>query len=255
MKPIWSGAISFGMVNIPVNLYSAIERKRPVEFKLLHAKDHAPIKYKRWCEEHDEEVPWEEVVRGVDVGDGSYYIFTHEELEELRPERSKTIEIEEFIDSEQIDQIYLDKHYFVGPDSAGEKPYFLFREALYATKKAAVGKFVMREREYVCSIQPYGNAMLLSTLNYAYELRDVNEVDHIQDMPAIKEKELDLAEQLVEKLSVDDFDIFMFKDSYAQKLKEAIEHKELVEVKVSEPGTGPTSEKDLIAALKASLKT
>ena len=144
MKSIWSGAISFGMVNIPVKLYSAVQR-RPVTFRLLHEKDHSPIEYRRWCAKDDKEVPWEEVVKGVEVEEGSFYIFTKEELENFRPRKSSAIEISEFIASDRLDRIYIDQHYFVGPNKVGEKAFFLFKEALAKTGRMAIGGFVMRE--------------------------------------------------------------------------------------------------------------
>jgi DNA end-binding protein Ku len=130
MKSIWNDSISFGMVNIPVKLFSAINRSETVHFKLLFREDHTPIEYRRWSKEHDMEVPWEDVVKGVEMDDGSYFIFTKEELESLRPEKSDVIEIMHFVDSGSIDDLYYDKHYFLAPSEPKQKPFFLLGEAL-----------------------------------------------------------------------------------------------------------------------------
>jgi DNA end-binding protein Ku len=252
MKSIWRGAISFGMVNIPVKLFSAVER-RPVTFHLLHEKDHSLIEYRRWCVKDGKEVPWEEVVKGVEVEEGSYYVFTKEELANFKPRKSSAIEIAQFVHSDRLDRIYIDQHYYVGPDKPGEKAFFLFKEALAKTGNLAIGSFVMREREYVCAIEPYGPGLLLSTLNYEYEIRNVSEITELREGKEVKKAELELAEQLVEKLSVKEFDITQFRDTYEEKLKAAISGKGKKRLVVVEEVAKATKEENLMDTLKASL--
>ena len=118
MKAIWNGSLSFGLVNIPVKLYAAIER-RPVSFKLLHEKDNSPIEYRRWCSQHGHEVPWNEVVKGVDLGEGTFYVLSKQELGSLRPKRSESIDVQEFVAEGELDRIWVDQHYYLGPDKGG----------------------------------------------------------------------------------------------------------------------------------------
>jgi DNA end-binding protein Ku len=253
MKAIWTGAISFGLVNIPVRLYSAIEQQEN-GFRLLHKKDNVPLKYKRWCPKHDHEVPWDEVVKGLEIGKNKYFVLEKEELGKLRPKGTDEIEILEIIDSWQIDPIYFGHHYFIGPDSGKEKAYFLLKNALEQAAKAAVGKFVMKEREHVCAIESYKSGLLLTTLNYAHEIRDIRKVDFLDDAPDLKQQEVNLATQLIAKLEKKEFKIAGFRDTFADELKALVRKKakgELVEVKYEPKGTG--GEKNLIEALKASL--
>ena len=129
MKAIWNGAVSFGLVNIPVKLYSAVEQ-RPVSFKLIHETDGNPIEYRRWCAKGEHEVPWEEVVKGVDIGEGAFYVFSKQELSTLRPKRSDLIEIVQFVEQGALDRVYVDAHYYLGPEKPGKKAFFLLRETL-----------------------------------------------------------------------------------------------------------------------------
>ncbi|MFP4545649.1 MAG: Ku protein, partial [Methanomassiliicoccales archaeon] len=162
------------------------------------------------------------------------------------------IEIHEFVDGNQIDGIYLDRPYFVGPGKEKDKPYHLFMEALRSTGRVAIGKFVMREREHLAAIEPYGDGMLLTTLNYAYELRGIDEIEGLGEKPDLSEKEMDLAEQLIERMSSEEFDIARYQDGYMEKLKEAIEGKE--EMVITEVESDGTSEENLIDSLRSSLE-
>jgi DNA end-binding protein Ku len=254
MKSIWSGSLSFGMVNIPVKLYSTVEHAASPGFKLLHAEDKSPIEYRKFCKMQDAEVPWSEIVKGLEVEPGSFFLFTKEELASLRPEKSDTIEIVEFVPPDQIDRPYLDGHYFVGPEKKKEKAFFIFARALKESRKNAIGRFVMREKEYTCAISPYEEGLLLSTLNYSYELRSVKGVENITDPVEIKPQELDLAVQLIDKLSVVHFDISQFKDEFAEHLRQAIEKRDRKGLVVIEKEKVETSEDNLIDALKQSLE-
>ena len=254
MKAIWNGAVSFGLVNIPVKLYSAVEQ-RPVSFKLIHETDGNPIEYRRWCAKGEHEVPWEEVVKGVDIGEGAFYVFSKQELSTLRPKRSDLIEIVQFVEQGALDRVYVDAHYYLGPEKPGKKAFFLLRETLERTKKMAVGSFVMREREHVCVIGPYGPGLLLSTLNYADEVRSMEAIPDLGERPELQEQELELAGQLIEKLSVRSLDLSQFKDRYRERLIEAIDKRDAKHLVIMEEVVKATPESNLLDALKASLES
>ena len=172
MKSIWKGSISFGLVTIPVRLYSAVQ-EHVLGFKMLHNKCHTPITMKRWCDHCKKEVAWDDIVKGLKLEDGSYFILTQEKLKELKPTTTDAISIVEFVDASQIQAIYLEHHYYLGPEKSGENAFFLFKKALEDSGKVAIGTFVMRDKEYACVINPYSKTLLLTTLNYAYEIRDI----------------------------------------------------------------------------------
>jgi DNA end-binding protein Ku len=242
------------MVNIPIKLYSSVEHTASPGFKLLHVEDQSPIEYRKFCKKQDAEVPWSEIVKGLEVEPGSFFLFTKEELARLRPEKSDAIEITEFVPPDQIDRPFLDAHYYVGPEKKKEKAFFIFTEALKVSNKNAIGRFVMREKEYTCAIAPYEGGLLLSTLNYSYELRSVKGVENMNDQVEIKRQELDLAVQLIEKLSVAHFDIARYKDEFAEHLKVAIQKRDRKELVVIEKEKLETPEENLIEALKHSLE-
>jgi DNA end-binding protein Ku len=253
MAGIWTGSISFGLVNIPIRLYPAVEPQTK-GFRLLHKKDKVPLQYKRWCPKHNQEVAWNEVVKGLEIQKNKYFIIEKEELEKLKPKRTDTIDIVEIIDSWQIDPIYFDHHYFIGPDRGDEKAYFLFKHALEQSAKAAIGRFVMREREHVCAIEAYKEGLLLTTLNYAHEIKEIKKVDFIADVPTLKEQEIALAAQLIEKLEKKEFDITKFNDTYVDDLKKLIRKKakgQVIEIQVETKKE--KKHENLIEALKASL--
>jgi DNA end-binding protein Ku len=254
MKAIWNGSLSFGLVNIPVKLYAAIER-RPVSFKLLHEKDNSPIEYRRWCSQHGHEVPWNEVVKGVDLGEGTFYVLSKQELGSLRPKRSESIDVQEFVAEDKLDRIWVDQHYYLGPDKGGQKAFFLLREVLARGKKLAIATFVMREREYVAAIGPYGPGMLLTTLNYLDEVRSMEGLEGIAEKPPTKRNELELAEQLIDKMTMDKLNLSKFKDNYRERLKQAIEARDAKHLVQVEQEVRPTPEANLLDALKASLES
>ncbi len=254
MKAIWNGSLSFGLVNIPVKLYAAIER-RPVNFKLLHEKDNSPIEYRRWCAQHEHEVPWNEVVKGVDLGEGTFYVLSKQELSTLRPKRSETIDVQEFVTEDRIDRIWLDSHYYLGPDKGGQRAFYLLREVLAKERKLAIATFVLREREYVAAIGPYGPGMLLTTINYLDEIRSMEGLEGTLEKPETKRNELELAKELVDKLTVKKLDLSKFKDNYRERLKQAIEARDAKHLVQVEKEVKVTPEANLIDALKASLES
>jgi DNA end-binding protein Ku len=224
MKPIWRGSISFGLVSIPITLYKAVQ-EHVFGFTLLCATCHNPVHYSRWCNHCNKEVAWDHVVKGLEVKKGEYVLFTPETIKQLKSKKSSTLDIIEFVPFDQIAPIYYEHHYYIAPEGS-EKAYTLFAQALKQMKKIAIGQCVLRDKEYVVAIQAYENGILLSTLNYSYEIRSM---EKIIDMQTSKLKpssaELKLAKQLIDTLSKSKFDITKFKDTYAENLKKLIKQK------------------------------
>jgi DNA end-binding protein Ku len=251
MKTLWKGIISFGLVSIPISLYSAVEGKS-VKFRLLHKKDNSPVKYKRFCEREGKELEWKDIVKGFEVSKGNYYIFQKEDLDMLKPEKTQSISIIEFIDREQMDPILFDSHYYVSPQIEKDKAFFLFKNVLQSTNKMAIGNFVMRDKEYTCAISPYKSGILLTTLNYPNEVRDINNLSELKSSVKLSDQEMKLAKTLIDQLYNPDFDMSRFKDTFKEQLLEVIEKKSKGEVAGIKATFKP--EKNLIKALKESLK-
>jgi DNA end-binding protein Ku len=221
----------------------------------LHRDKLSPIRYKKWCDACTEEVSSDEIVRGIEVAPDKYVVISEDELRSIRPEKSTWIEIVEFIHSHQIDPIFFNAHYYVGPERPKDKTYFLFRDVLRQTGKTAIGKFVMREKEHVCAIEAYREALLLTTLNYDYEIRDIKRVDGLAEEPSISQAEMDLARQLLGQITVDEFDITQFHDTFEDELQQLVAKKARGEtISVEKTEYHATPEENLIEALKASLK-
>jgi DNA end-binding protein Ku len=250
MKSIWTGNISFGLVNIPISLYPAI-KQHSLGFKLLHARCHTPLQYKRWCPHCELEVPMADVVKGIPMESGDYFILTPENIKKLKPLKSDSIDIMSFIDLNSLDPLYIDNHYYAMPPAKkASKAYFLFVEALARRNLVAVGQFIMREKQYVCSLMPYKSGLLMNTLNYAYEIRDFPQIQELPH-PEIKKPELELADALIDRLYVKKLDMSQFKDTFYQKVQEALRKKGKIAVTKEKPA--PPPQPSLIDALKASL--
>lgn len=253
MKALWKGTISFGLVNIPIGLYLAVQH-HSLGFKMLHSECMTPISLKRWCNHCNKEVSLDEIVKGLKLPDGTYFVATKENLNKLKPAKSDNLNIVQFIDKNQLTSLYLDNHYYALPQRKTDKAFFLFIAALSKMEKVAIGNFVMREKEYLCSIEPYKKGILLSTLNYAYEIKELRELDELE-VPKIDSNELKLAEQLINALYVKEFDITKFKDTYAEKLMDAIKKvAKGIAIPEKEVRIRHKEEPSLIEALKASLK-
>jgi DNA end-binding protein Ku len=253
-RPIWQGAISFGLVTIPIKMYSAVNTKS-IKFKLVHKKDKSPIKYKRYCEKEGKEVDWKDIIKALEISKGRYYFLEPEELEKLKPEKTGNLDILEFVSASQIDPIYFNTHYYLVPAKSKEKAYFLFRKVLQTAGKIAIARIIMRDKEYICVVSAYKTGMLLSTLNYQYEIKDMKNFEELRDAPSISTSEMQLAEQLIEKLTQEELDMTKFKDTFEEQLKKLIAKKEageIVEIKGKTKKT--TKEENLLAVLKASLK-
>lgn len=254
-RAIWSGAISFGLVNVPVKLTTAIAKK-DVHFHQLHATDGARIEQRRVCTADGEEVAWAELAKGYEVAPGQHVVIRADELETLDPEATRTIDIVDFVDGERIDPVYYQHAYYLVPDKpTSAKPYALLHEAMQRTGKVAIARFVMRTKEYLAAIRPRDGALVLSTMLFADEVVEVDAVDGLPEGIAVDDRELEMAEQLVEQLSTD-FEPDRYEDHYRQRVLELIEAKAKGEVVVTqpEPEAEPTGVVDLVAALEASLE-
>src|ERR687886_2157842 len=255
-RAIWTGSISFGLLNVPVRLYSAVSRKS-VSFRELRASDKSRVRHKRVAESDGEEVPYEEIVKGYEVAPDSYVVMTREELEELDPKKTRAIEIQDFVDLDDIDPIYFDHPYYLGPDKGAEKAYSLLVKAMSEAKKVAVARFVLRNREHLAAIRPMGKVLTMATMRFADEVVSPEELgeDVIpEDGRKLDKREIDMAKQLIESLS-GDFDPEKYRDEYREELLSLIERKargeEIVEAVSEEPK--PTKAPDLMAALEESL--
>jgi DNA end-binding protein Ku len=250
MRAIWTGAIGFGLVNIPVRLFSAVEQSE-LDLDMLDKKDHSRIRFKRVNEETGKEVAWENIVKGYDYN-GKYIVLTDEDFEKASPEKSKIIEIAEFVDEKEIESIFFETPYFLEPQKSGEKAYVLLREALKKSGKVGFGNFVMRSKESLCVLKPMDNVILLNKIRFAQEIRNLKDLN-IPGKVTIKPGELQMAMALINQLS-GKFDIAKYKDSYTDALLKLIHAK----AKGKKP-TAPhlrvvhSNAKDLMSQLKASL--
>ena len=254
-RAIWSGAISFGLVNVPVKLYSAVSPKT-VRFHQLHAADGVRIQQKRVCPQDGEEVPWDEIVKGYEIAPDRYVVIEPEELEALNPKKTRTIDIEDFVDLADIDPIFYDHPYYLAPGPGGAKPYRLLLEAMSESGKVAIARVVIRTKEQLTAIRPSGDALLMSTMIFHDEVIPPDRLDELPDSDEVttSDKELQMARQLVESLA-DDFDPTKYKDTYREEVLSLIERKaEGKEIAVQPPAEEDTGEvPDLMAALQASL--
>ena len=251
MRSVWNGNIAFGLVSIPVKLYSAVSQ-RSIGFKLLCKDCMTPIRYERHCEGCEGPVDWNDTIKALDLGEGQFLPFTKEELDTIKPEKTDRIEIIEFVNGDEIQPIFYDKFYYCGPSRKTDRAYFLLKRVLEDSGQIAIGRFVMREREYVTAIQPYQSGLLLAALNYSYEIRNIDEIETLKEPPELKKEELELARKLVDQLQQDELDLQNFRDDFADRLQEMIEKKE--KIVVEETGEEKAfDEESLMDALQASL--
>jgi DNA end-binding protein Ku len=251
-RSIWTGAISFGLVNVPVKLYSAVSKKT-VRFHQLHESDGVRIQQKRVCPADGEEVAWDDIVKGYEISPDRYVVVTSEELEALDPKKTRTIDIEEFVDLEDIDPLYYDHPYYLLPGQGAAKPYKLLADAMKDAGKVAIARVVIRTKEQLVAIRPLGDVLAMATMNFADEVVDPDSFDEApgEDVDTTK-RELDMARQLIESLTAD-FDPEKYHDEYREAVLEMIERKADGEEIVIQPAEEPEKVPDLMAALEASL--
>lgn len=225
-RPIWKGQISFGLVNVPVTLYSA-EQSTNLSFKLIDNRNSARIRYERVNEVTGEEVPWDQIVKGYEYDDDNYVLISKEEMENASPELTKTIEIEQFVKVEEIDPIYFDKPYYLVPNKGAEKGYVLLRETMKEAERVGIAQVVIRSRGHLAAMMPRGNALILDLLRYSQEVRNLEDYNipegSLKDYE-ITQKELKLAGQLVEGMSAD-WEPGTFRDEYRDALMSLIERR------------------------------
>ena len=256
-RAIWSGSISFGLLNVPVRLYSAVS-KQTVRFRELREGDGSRVKHKRVAESDGKEVPYEKIVKGYEYAPDQYVVLSRDELSELEPQRSRAIEIQDFVDLDEIDPIYFEQPYYLGPDKGAERAYALLVQAMKDARKVAVARFVLRNKEHLAAIRPMGDVLTLTTMRFHDEVSSPQDLDgevFEEAKPKKPEKrELEMATQLIESLT-SDFDPDKYRDEYREELLDLLERKaegkEVVSAPTEEPK--PTKAPDLMAALEESL--
>lgn len=254
-RAIWSGSISFGLVNIPVKLYNAVSRKT-VHFNQIDTRTGSRIRQKRVSAADGTEVPPEALAKGYELTSGHYVVVTDEELALLDPEATRSVEIEQFVDIADIDPVFYDAAYYVAPDQATVKPYALLCQAMRESGKVGIARFVMRTKQYLAAIRPMDGVLALSTMVYADEVNDPASIPEIEavDGVEVSDRELKMAQQLIESLS-DPWVAEAFHDTYREQVVELIERKAAGETELVEAPAPVSSDKvvDLMAALEASV--
>jgi len=254
MRSIWSGAISFGLVNIPVKLNSAIESSEGLDFDMLSKKDMAPIRYARIDTETGKEVAWKDIVKGYEYAKGKYVVVTDEDFKKASPEKSRSIDIVQFVKEDEIDPIYYEKPYYLVPDKGADKSYHLLIKALDETKTVGLAEFMLRNRMHICALKSYEGALLLHQLRYEEEIREVPEVEKSKS-EKISPKEVELAKKLINQLT-ESFNPAEFKDTYVDELKKVIKAKAAgKDIHIAEPKRATATVKDLMDVLKQSLES
>jgi DNA end-binding protein Ku len=256
-RSIWSGAISFGLVNVPIKLYSAVSKKT-VRFHQLHGPTGTRIQQRRVDPSTGEEVPYEDIVKGYEIGKERYVVITPDELESLDPEKTRTIEIEDFVEEAEIDPIYYDHPYYLAPGTGAEKAYRLLLEAMKEAGRVAIARVVIRNKEQLVAIRPSGDVLTMSTMNFADEVVSPEGIEEIGAQDGEKatatKRELDMAQQLIDSLTAE-FEPSKYHDTYRERVLELIERKAAgEEIAVAPEAPEPAAVPDLMAALEASLQ-
>ena len=250
-RSIWKGAITFGLISIPVGLYTATEEK-DFRFHQLHDKDNGRIRYKRVCSICEEEVSYDHIIKGYEVEKDNYVVFTEEELERIPGDSIKAIDIVSFVPLEEIDPIYFQKAYYVVPEPSGIKAYKLLEKALGDSGKVGVAKITLREKEHLATLRVSGNIFVLETMHWPDEIREPA-FEELDKRPEIRKQEVDMARSLIENLS-DTFNPKEFVDQYRERLEAAVKAKVEGEEVAVPPTKEPTAVADLMEALRASVE-
>jgi len=251
-RAIWTGAISFGLVNVPVKLYSAVS-KQTVRFHQLHAPDGVRIQQKRVCPAEDKEVPYEEIVKGYEISPDHYVVITPDELEAIEPRKTKTIDIEDFVDLDEIDPLYYDHPYYLLPGQGAQKPYKLLVEAMKQANKVGIARVVIRTKEQLVAIRPVGEILAMASMNFADEVVDPDSFDEQPgEETDTSKREVEMAQELIASLT-SEFDPTKYHDSYRERVLEMIEAKADGQEIAVQPVEEAEPVPDLMAALEASL--
>lgn len=252
MHAMWKGSISFGLVNIPIKMFAATE-DRDIHFKYIHKKCKTPIKNERICPTCNEKVSADDIVRGYEYEPGQFVIVKDEDIEAVRPPSAKTIEILDFVKLSEVDPIYYDKSYYLSPqENNGSKAYSLLRQAMKETGKIAIARITIRDKQSLAVLRVYSDVLVLETIFFPDEVRDVVQVPGVPQNVSPDQRELEMAKQLIENLTAE-FDPAKYKDEYREALLEMIEKKAEGEEIVSAPEAPQRNVIDLMAALQASL--
>ncbi len=253
-RALWKGAITFGLVTVPVGLYAAVDRRHDLTFRLLHARDASPIDYRRVCEQEGTEVPWEEIVRGYEYAKGQYVVLTDDDFEKARAPSTEAFEIRDFVPAGAVDARYFEHPYFLAPaGQAGVRGYALLRDALARSGRVGIGTIVLRQREHLAALAPVGRALVLTTMRFADEMRAPDELELPPAEARWDRREMDLALELIETLAAD-WQPETYRDTYREVLLQAIRQKvEGKEIEVPAPA-GPPKGVDLVEALRESLR-
>src|SRR5215213_9572339 len=252
-RPIWSGSISFGLVTIPVRLFTAVREKR-LHFRTLHDQDKVPLKQKMYGPADGKEVHPEHMVKGYEIEKDRFVIIRQDELEAAAPKSSKAIEIQDFVELDEIDPLFFDRPYYVAPKPEGAKPYKLLLEAMERTKKVGIAKVVMWNKEYLAALRPLDGALVLETMHFNDEVVKVDTVPGVEVKAKVDDRELKMATQLIDSLSTD-FKPAKYKDEYREQVMELIEKKAAGEEIHAAPAREEKGGRatNLMAALEASL--
>jgi DNA end-binding protein Ku len=249
-RPIWTGSLTIGLVNVPVKLYPMIY-DRGISFRFLHKNDGQPLKYQKVCTKDEKVIPWEEVAKGYEVAKNEYVLFDKKELEAVKPESDKRIRLDKFVDYFAVDPTYFDRSYALMPDKSNDA-YSLLLAALEKKGKAGAGRITLRTKEYPALVHAYKGSLVLTTLKYAYDVVDPQGFEELKNLKEPEKAELDLAIKIITDLS-GEFDITEYKDHYRQKVEELVKKKLKGETVVVEK---PVEEevKGLMVALRETLK-
>jgi DNA end-binding protein Ku len=259
-RAIWKGSISFGLVNIPIQVFSATQNEDYTSFSQLCDKGHK-IRYKKWCPVEEREVQWSEIKKGHEITKNNYIVIEKEDLDRIKLKTNNTIEVKEFIKSEEFDPIFIEKNYYVGPDPGKKKTeasiraYSLLVKILNETNKVAIGKVVLREKEHLIALRAYQRGLVMHQLRYLDEIRPMDEIGNLDSLQKVDSKEISLGKTLVENLTTEKFDPGQYSDSYAKELEKLIEAKSKgLDVTSKEEEEKVEETTDILEALKASLK-
>ncbi len=253
MRPLWSGSVNFGLINIPVKLFSG-SRSTTLDLDMLRKDDLCPVRFARVCRADGKEIPQEDIVKGYEYRKGDYVVLTDQDFENANVRKTKTIDILDFVKEEQVDPIYYEKPYYLEPQKSGMKSYALLREALRKSKRVAIARFVVHNREHIGVLKPYEELLVLDQLRYQEEIRPTDHIKVPRD-GGVKSKELDMAIALIDRLTTN-FKPKVYKDTYIQDLKRIIEEKArgiTPHPRGEEPK--PSNVRDIMKLLKTSIES
>ena len=252
-RPIWRGSLSFGLVAIPVQLHTAVRESRP-RFRLLHAKDKAPIKYERICQRDGKAVAWEDLVKGYEYQRGRYVVLTKEDFKAAALEKDRRVQVTDFVPANDIDDRFFDQPYYLLPDKGGEHAYVVFRDALAETGRIGIGKVVIRDRQHLVAVETLGEHLILTMMRFADEMVDAPKLAELERIK-VPPRELKLAANLIGALAAE-WDPEQYSDDYQKNLEEVIKAKMKGETVVLEEEERPMRAEviDLAERLKASLR-